>query len=97
MARNRPGGRRGAIRGRTQFRLPNGRYAKVDRTTGAILSIKADRTPYKGIVITDPPTPFPRRPGVRTGLPPLVARRQSHAERGTLVQLPVPELQTEAA
>lgn len=97
MARNRPGGRRGAIRGRTQFRLPNGRYAKVDRTTGAILSIKADRTPYKGIVITDPPSPFPRRPGARTILPTLVARRQRSAKPASVVPLPVRERQAEAA
>lgn len=53
MAKNsaRGGGRRGAIRGRTQFLLPNGRYAKRDRRTGEILSIKADTRPYKGIVI----------------------------------------------
>jgi hypothetical protein len=53
MAKNgaRGGGRRGAIRGRTQFLLPNGRYAKRDRRTGEILSIKADTRPYKGVVI----------------------------------------------
>jgi len=59
MAKNgaKGGGRRGAIRNRMQFRLPNGHYAKVNRTTGAILSIKADRHPYKGVVIQRNPSP----------------------------------------
>ena len=58
---NRNGrGRRGAIRGRTQFKLPTGHYAKRDRLTGEILSIKADFKPYKGIVIEkSPPTIIP--------------------------------------
>jgi hypothetical protein len=62
MARNiRNGrGRRGAIRGRTQFKLPNGHYAKRDRQTGEIISVKADLKPYKGIVIEKtPPTIIP--------------------------------------
>ncbi|MGI8486201.1 MAG: hypothetical protein ACR2OU_18320 [Thermomicrobiales bacterium] len=52
MARNigQGGGRRGAIRGRTQFMLPSGHYAKRDRKTGGILAIKADRKPFKGVV-----------------------------------------------
>lgn len=51
MAKNgvKGGGRKGAIRGRTQFLLPNGHYAKRDRKTGAIISVKADYTPYKGV------------------------------------------------
>lgn len=53
-------GRRGAVRGRTQFKLPSGHYAKRDRLTGEILSIKADLKPYKGIVIEKtPPTIIP--------------------------------------
>jgi len=44
------GGRRGAIRGRTQFRLPSGHYAKRDRRTGEILAIKADLKPFKNVV-----------------------------------------------
>ncbi len=53
-------GRRGAVRGRTQFKLPSGHYAKRDRLTGEILSIKADLKPYKGIVIEKtPPTTIP--------------------------------------
>jgi hypothetical protein len=52
MAKNgaKGDGRKGAIRGRTQFLLPNGHYAKRDRKTGAIISVKADTKPYKGIV-----------------------------------------------
>jgi len=50
------GGRRiGAIRGRVQYRLPGGHYAKLDRKTGEILSVKADRTPYKNVVILREP------------------------------------------
>jgi hypothetical protein len=76
MARNLTTGhgRRGAIRGRYQFRLPNGRYAKVDRTTGRILSVKADRKPYKGVVIVAAPARMPRRAGERRTLPTLMAR-----------------------
>ena len=57
VAKNVGGRRIGAIRGRTQFRLPSGHYAKRDRRTGEILSIKADRKPYKNVVIEKtPPT-----------------------------------------
>lgn len=76
MARNRgTGGRTGAVRGRTQFRLPNGHYAKVDRSTGRILSVKADRAPYKGIVIMSAPTHALRRTHERRALPILISRR----------------------
>jgi hypothetical protein len=51
MAKNKGGRRVGAIRGRTQFMLPNGHYAKRDRRTGEILSIKADTKPYKNVII----------------------------------------------
>ncbi|HEU0166044.1 MAG TPA: hypothetical protein VFQ54_13435 [Thermomicrobiales bacterium] len=52
MAKNKGngGGRVGAVRGRTQFQLPDGHYAKRDRWTGEILAIKADLKPFKGIV-----------------------------------------------
>lgn len=52
MAKNRKGGgsRIGAIRGQTQFMLPDGHWAKRDSRTGEILSIKADKTPYKSVV-----------------------------------------------
>ncbi|MGI8404042.1 MAG: hypothetical protein ACR2OE_04630 [Thermomicrobiales bacterium] len=57
MAKNgrKGGGRRGAIRGRTQFLLPNGHYAKRDRQTGEILAIKADLKPFKGVVMEKQP------------------------------------------
>jgi hypothetical protein len=68
-------GRRGAIRGRTQFKLPNGHYAKRDRQTGEILSIKADLKPYKGIIIEEAPDatlpvsrPVPAEPACRNRL-----------------------------
>lgn len=51
MAKNKGGRRVGAIRGRTQFMLPDGHYAKRDRRTGEILSIKADKKPYRNVVI----------------------------------------------
>jgi hypothetical protein len=51
MAKNKGGRRVGAIRGRTQFMLPNGHYAKRDRQTGEILSIKANKKPYKNVII----------------------------------------------
>jgi hypothetical protein len=55
MARNVGGRRIGAIRGRTQFRLPSGHYAKRNRLTGEIMSIKADKKPYKNVVIEREP------------------------------------------
>ena len=76
----------GAVRGRTQFRLPNGHYAKVDRTTGKIVSIKADRAPYKGVVITAAPPPLPRRANERRVLPALISRGGLQSRRpGPLV------------
>lgn len=59
MAKNVGGRRIGAIRNRTQFLLPNGHYAKRDRTTGEILSVKADRKPYKNVVIEREPQSLP--------------------------------------
>ena len=57
MARNRKGGgsRIGAIRNRTQFMLPDGHWAKRDSRTGEILSIKADKNPYKSITKEEQP------------------------------------------
>lgn len=57
MAKNgtKGGGRQGAIRGRTQYLLPNGHYAKRDRKTGEILAIKSDFRPFKGVVIEKKP------------------------------------------
>ena len=51
VAKNMGGRRIGAIRGRTQFMLPNGHYAKRDRRTGEVLSVKADLKPYKNVII----------------------------------------------
>lgn len=60
MAKNRKGGGRiGAVRGRSQFQLPNGHYAKRDTRTGEILSVKADLKPYKGIVKEKQQQPLP--------------------------------------
>jgi hypothetical protein len=107
MAKNRTTGRgrQGAIRGRLQFRLPNGRYAKVDRRTGRILAVKADRKPWKGVVITPAPQRLLRREGPRPVLPGLVSRsairartaprRQDHA-RLAVVPQPVPLSMEEA-
>lgn len=51
MAKNGPkgGGRRGAIRNRTQFRGPNGNWIKRDAKTGRILNQKADSSPFKSV------------------------------------------------
>jgi len=48
------GGLVGAIRGRTQFLLPNGHWAKRDARTGEVLSVKADKKPYKNVVREKP-------------------------------------------
>lgn len=83
MAKNgaKGGGRRGAIRNRTQFQLPSGHYAKRDARTGEIISVKADLKPYKGVVREKhPPTSYalppstPRARTPRVALPPIVAR-----------------------
>lgn len=81
MARNNPNGRGrlGAIRGRTQFKLPSGHYAKRDRQTGEILSVKADFKPYKGIVIEKHPP---------TTVPPVRADRSRRPRRQVLPTLP---------
>jgi hypothetical protein len=43
------GHREGAVRDRSQFRTPSGDWAKRDGTTGRILDVKSDRTPFKGV------------------------------------------------
>ncbi len=43
------GHREGAVRGRSQFRTPQGDWAKRDDKTGRILDIKRDGTPFKGV------------------------------------------------
>jgi hypothetical protein len=103
VAKNRTagGGRRGAIRNRIQFRLPNGHYAKVNRNTGQVIAVKADRKPWKGVVITAAPARLPRRAGNRATLPHLMARRtwqpRTAATAGQLVTLPVADLDATAS
>jgi hypothetical protein len=43
------GGRIGAVRGRSQFKGPNGNWAKRDTKTGRIMDQKQDGTPFKGV------------------------------------------------
>lgn len=51
MAKTAPKGpgRRGAVKGRSQFIGPGGHPVKRDATTGRILDVKADLTPFKGV------------------------------------------------
>ena len=51
MAKNAPPGpgRRGAVRGRSQFIGPGGHPVKRDIRTGRILGVKADKIPFKGV------------------------------------------------
>lgn len=43
------GHREGAVRDRSQFRTPSGDWAKRDASTGRILDVKSDGTPFKGV------------------------------------------------
>lgn len=51
MAKNGPrgGGRLGAVRGRSQFKAPNGSRAKRNTQTGQIMAQKQDGRPFKGV------------------------------------------------
>jgi hypothetical protein len=52
MAKNAPSGdghRKGAVRDREQFQLPNGDWMKRDITTGQFMDRKADDKPFKGV------------------------------------------------
>jgi hypothetical protein len=51
MAKNPPKGpgRRGAVKGRSQFIGPGGHPVKRDTKTGRILDVKANLTPFKGV------------------------------------------------
>jgi len=51
LAKNAPKGpgRRGAVKGRSQFIGPGGHPVKRDKATGRILDVKADLTPFKGV------------------------------------------------
>ena len=43
------GYRQGAVRGRTQFKRPDGHYQKRDEGNGHFMSVKDDGKPYKGV------------------------------------------------
>ena len=51
MAKNgtRGGGRKGSVTGRSQFKLPNGRYVKRNATTGQFMDVKSSGGPFKGV------------------------------------------------
>jgi hypothetical protein len=51
LAKNPPKGpgRRGAVKGRSQFKGPGGHPVKRDTKTGRILDVKADLKPFKGV------------------------------------------------
>lgn len=52
MAKNPPSGdghRRGAVRDRSQFQLPNGHWVKRDADTGRFMDVKSDEKPFKGV------------------------------------------------
>lgn len=51
MAKNGPkgGGRRGAVRNRSQVRGTNGNWVKRDRSTGRFIDQKSDGKPFKGV------------------------------------------------
>lgn len=51
MAKNgaRGGGRVGAVKGRSQFRLPSGLMAKRNTSTGRIMDVKTSGGDFKGV------------------------------------------------
>ncbi len=51
MAKNGPkgGGRIGAVRGRSQFKTPQGLAAKRDTKTGRIMDVKTSGGDFKGV------------------------------------------------
>jgi hypothetical protein len=51
MAKNGPrgGGRKGAIRGRSQVRGAGGRWIKRNSRTGRFMDRKSDSNPFKGV------------------------------------------------
>jgi hypothetical protein len=51
MAKNKPvgdGHRKGAVRQRSQFKMPNGHWAKRG-PDGRIMDVKSDGAPFKGV------------------------------------------------
>jgi len=53
MATNPPSGdnhRKGAVRQRSQTRMPSGHYVKRNTTTGRFMDVKTtDKSPFKGV------------------------------------------------
>lgn len=51
MAKNGPkgGGRHGAVKGRSQFKTPQGLAAKRDTKTGRIMDVKTSGGDFKGV------------------------------------------------
>ena len=51
LAKNGPkgGGRRGAVKGRSQFKTPSGLSAKRNTTTGRIMDVKTSGGDFKGV------------------------------------------------
>jgi len=51
MAKNKEAGkgRVGAVKDRTQFKTKSGHWAKRDTSTGKILNVKSDSSPFKGV------------------------------------------------
>ena len=51
MASNEPKGkgRKGAVKGRSQFLGPDGKFVKRNTKTGKIMDRKADEKPFKGV------------------------------------------------
>jgi hypothetical protein len=51
LAKNPPPGpgRRGAVKGRSQFVGPGGHHVKRNDKTGRIMDVKADLKPFKGV------------------------------------------------
>lgn len=42
-------GRKGAVKGRSQFLNPLRRFVKRNTKTGKIMDVKADKKPFKGV------------------------------------------------
>lgn len=60
------GHRKGAVKGRSQFLNPaTGHYIKRDTSTGRILEVKKDGTPFKGVKKEGSATLFKANPSVR--------------------------------
>lgn len=43
------GHRNGAVKDRSQLKLPSGRWAKRNTVTGEIMDVKSDEKPFKGV------------------------------------------------